>query len=182
MAQSASIDWKSLRAMGSAEKIPEALSRLCHAENPEEATEAYWQIDNTVVVQGQLFEAAVPTCARLVEMLPTCSPAGRPRVIELLAQISRGEADQSEVEKDRSSLQRECMAIIVNGFDLYTSILAHGSDVERLYWLDLLGACAEFDPKYRDRALREISRAASDFSHPEVAKLATEWLRHLKES
>ena len=74
------------------------------------------------------------------------------------------------------------MAIIVKRFNLYASILMHGNDVERLYCLDLLGACAEFDPKYRDRAVREISRAASDVSRQDVAKLATECLRHLKVS
>jgi len=58
--------WESLRSAASARDIPETIERLRLAATEEEASNAYWRIDNEVIIQGALFEAALPTAMCLV--------------------------------------------------------------------------------------------------------------------
>ena len=90
-------DWASLRAMGSAVTVPKALQRILESTNEAEATSAYWLIDNVVVVQGSLYEAALPAAACLVVALAHCGLPARPKILELLVQIGAGKPDPSEI-------------------------------------------------------------------------------------
>jgi len=158
--------------MGTAEKVPDALEKLRNAANADEATDAYWQIDNTVIVQGQLFEAAVPTTACLVNILRSCSPVARPQIVELLGQIATGESDRSEVAIGQNNLKEQCIYEIIKGFELYKKILATGTEVERLYCLEILNACAQVFPDRGPEVLSEFQIASTTKSLPSVSKLA----------
>lgn len=65
-------DWSALRcAGGPATDVPQELRGLLAATNGEERRKHYWKLDNNVVVQGNLYEAAVPVvsvlCAALAD-------------------------------------------------------------------------------------------------------------------
>lgn len=60
-------DWRSLRTLiGPADFVPTVIDRLLTATTDDEASTAYWELDNRVVVQGQLFEAAEAVAHELV--------------------------------------------------------------------------------------------------------------------
>ncbi len=72
-----SVYWASLRSdSGSAVGVPQALWDLFSASSEDAAEAAYWRIDNEVIVQGQLHEAAVPT----LEILFLCMAVSVPLV------------------------------------------------------------------------------------------------------
>jgi len=70
-------DWGSLRSVRSAAAVPGAIEALRTADTDDVAKEAYWRIDNEVVVQGELFEAAIATACCLVAALGSCTEASR---------------------------------------------------------------------------------------------------------
>jgi hypothetical protein len=88
---------------GTAADVPAAVARFLAA-----TTEYYYSessLDNVVVVQGNLFEAAVPLvsvlCAALTEDLPD---AARREAVRLIAEIVNGDVHQSEVAAGRADL------------------------------------------------------------------------------
>jgi hypothetical protein len=71
----------------------------------QQAEAAYWQIDNEVVVQGNLFNSAVPTIEVL--LAGVCSVASlfaKRAVVELIQQISCGESALVEIEANNPNL------------------------------------------------------------------------------
>ncbi len=104
------IDWSSRRTVGGfAVAIPGALKALLEARTAEDATKAYWKLENHVVVQGQLFDAALAVVPVLLAALAEPSP-GYVRVtcVELLFQIVHGEAHTLEVVAGNAALGAQC--------------------------------------------------------------------------
>ncbi|MBB5968156.1 hypothetical protein [Planomonospora venezuelensis] len=103
-------DWGSLRAMGGeAERVPESILTLVSSEAEDDALAAYWELENYVVVQGQLFEASqyvVPVL--LAALAEEISRAARKAVLELLFQLVSGESDIEEVERGNPDLGPIC--------------------------------------------------------------------------
>ncbi|MFN7291315.1 MAG: hypothetical protein ACK5YR_06795 [Pirellula sp.] len=106
-------DWNAMmEADGPATNVPLAIRELLGASCPEDAVKAYWKLENHVVVQGSLFEAAVCTvsviCASLV-----LNP--RPKwvmiqLLELLFQLVSGESHSDEVKRGLTDLGEQCRA------------------------------------------------------------------------
>lgn len=106
-------DWTSLRTeSGSGARLPQAFEDLSTATSKEVADDAYWRIDNEVLVQGELYEAAVSTLEVLLSMAPTV-PSGPSRrsVAELIQQIVFGEPHTSEVEIGNAGIADLCRSI-----------------------------------------------------------------------
>lgn len=105
------LDWSLIReADGPATDVPVALRDLLSAKSPEEADDAYWRLENHVVVQGQLFEAAKFAVPILMAALVK---ADRPRhvrigVLELLFQIVNGVPHEEEVVRGFADLGDRC--------------------------------------------------------------------------
>ncbi|UBV44783.1 hypothetical protein LAJ19_16695 (plasmid) [Deinococcus taeanensis] len=102
--------WSRFRTVrGPGHEVPRALHDLLGASSPEEVDLAYWKLENGVVVQGQLFEAAEPVVsvllAALQDPLPSFVKFG---IGELLFQIVAGEADESEVALGNGELGSRC--------------------------------------------------------------------------
>lgn len=104
------ITWHTLReAGGTAENIPHALTALFEAPTPAAAEEAYWLLENHVVVQGQLFQVA----EHVVPVLLSALVDERPRhvrisILELLFQILSGGAHEDEVAQGNGNLAAVC--------------------------------------------------------------------------
>jgi hypothetical protein len=135
-------DWNSIAAQGSAQSVPQAINDLIAAENVEDAQRAYWRIDNTVVVQGQPLEAALPTVRAVVSGMYGTTKAARPLVLELLVQLASGSNEPSE---SASCLVRECRRELLYGAGYFLFVLEHGTPEERLHCVDLLGLCVHAD-------------------------------------
>ena len=76
--------------IGPADFVPAAIERLTASATEDDATAAYWELDNRVVVQGQLFEAAEAVAHELVGRLcvGSVSTAGVSRALDLLVEIA----------------------------------------------------------------------------------------------
>lgn len=109
-AAAAGVPWDELRVMGgTAGHVPAAIRGLVEADCDEASDRFYWSLENNVVVQGQLFEAAVPTVplifAGLLEEPGRCA---RIQLKELLFWIVSGESHHEEVAAGRPYLGDEC--------------------------------------------------------------------------
>ena len=110
------VDWGSLRAMGDAAVVPGAVRALVSAETSDAADAAYWHLDNNVVVQGQLFEAALPLVPVVLAALAGhLSAPARLRAMDLAVEIASGRPDVSETELGNTSLGRDCRAAFAEG-------------------------------------------------------------------
>jgi hypothetical protein len=146
-------DWASLRAQGAGEQVPAALRALQEASVDEEAERAYWRIDNTVVLQGALYEAALPTITCGLVILQRCTPVARPWILELLVQLGGGKPAPDEVALGNTELRNLCLVELARGEAVYFDLLENGSECERRHCVDLLGLCATRDPLLRERVL-----------------------------
>ena len=86
------VPWNDIKvASGTAEQVPDALIGLL---SPDEETQnrSYWRLDNEVVLQSDLYEAAYYVIPILVQMLADKVPHGRERIYDLLYEIANGYA------------------------------------------------------------------------------------------
>lgn len=172
-------DWSKLRSMGSASSVPQAIVKLQNAASEQEAQDAYWRIDNTVVVQGSLYEAALPAAACAVSALPRCSTPARPWLLELLVQLSTGQPDPIEIQAGNEKLQELCIQAISRGIGMYFDLLENGAEDEREYCVDLLGICAQQDPSLNPRARWYMERLLLEQISSGLRKLTKHWLNEL---
>lgn len=163
-----SVDWDSKRSsLGSSEFVPRAVTSLLSAVTPAEAKAAYWQLDNRVVVQGQLFEAAQHVIGPLlVGLQGSLSPAARHRVVDLLVEFVLATPDESEKELGNLNLDRACRQEIERGtWSIYPLLedpdarvregsieLLDAVESDRTRLATALALLAEADPEERVRA------------------------------
>ena len=109
----AAVDWAALRTdSGSGVGLPRAFEDLSTATSKEAAEDAYWRIDNEAVVQGELYEAAVPTLEVLLSMASTIPPGpARKSVAELIQQIVFGQPHSLEVELGNAGIATACTSL-----------------------------------------------------------------------
>lgn len=134
-------DWSSLRTLiGPADFVEGAIDRLLAAATDAEASDAYWELDNRVVVQGQLFEAAAAVARELVTRICStgASMHGLSRALDLLVELAYGEADASEVAVGNVGLGAQCRDEIREGMQCLQARAAHGDDRARTAIRDLV--------------------------------------------
>jgi hypothetical protein len=123
-------EWSALRVMGDrSADIPERLRDLLRAADGGEADRCYWRLENTVVVQGSLFQAAPAVVDVVMAALASGELSAPARVasIELLYQLVRGESDVTEAERGVSDLGERCRRQAREGIWLLYRELAAGS-------------------------------------------------------
>ena len=100
-----SIEWNELRtSVGTAESVPEAMHGLLAADSDDDAMIWYWQLDNRVVVQGQLYASAICLIPVLLSaLLMRLREPARYWLVELAIQIATGESHVSEAERGLGS-------------------------------------------------------------------------------
>jgi hypothetical protein len=109
----AAVDWAALRTnSGSGVGLPQAFEDLSTATSKDAAEDAYWRIDNEAIVQGELYEAAVPTLEVLLSIASTIPPGPTRRsVAELIQQIAFGQPHSSEVELGNTGIATTCNSL-----------------------------------------------------------------------
>jgi hypothetical protein len=172
-------DWSQLRASRTARDVPSAINALLGASNEEDADRAYWKIDNVVVVQGSLFEAAIPTTACLLVGLVQCNEIARPRVLELLVQLTAGEDSPEEVKLGRQGIAEECARMLRLAAGTFLSLLEYGTEEEQGYCIDLLGLCARQDVTLRAQ-IRFYFKRFLDRAPPRgLSQLVESWMNEI---
>jgi hypothetical protein len=157
------VDWAALREIvGDARDIPSAVEALILARDEEAADNAYWRIDNHVVVQGQLFESALPLTPILLALLAgELEEIVRPRVLELLMQIVLGKSAESELICGNHNLGDLCKLAVSKGLWLYYLELLKERPTTQKLALELIAEC-ESDQNRLHSVLRECASFASD--------------------
>ncbi len=173
-------NWSLLRAEGGAIGVPTAICALEKATTEDEALNAYWRIDSTVVVQGAVHQAALATVSCLLQALPCCTDIARPHILELLVQIGSGTPAPSELEADEADLIGQCLHELVLGFPLYVSILERSSHPdEQALCIDLLGLSCRANGKLRERAQWYFQSLLSEGANMSLQRLIYSWLEEI---
>lgn len=134
-------EWRSLRTLiGPADFVPTAIDRLLTATTDAEARTAYWELDNRVVVQGQLFEAAEAVARELATRICStgASKHGLSRALDLLVELAYGEADASEVAAGNAGLGARCRDEIRKGMQCLQVFVETGDDRAQAAFRDLV--------------------------------------------
>lgn len=138
------IDWAALRtAHGSAAHVPGALAGL-RSDDEDIRTAAYWQLDNHVVLQGNLFEAAPFVADELMRILKDeVSGPTKVLIYRLLFEIRNGYApDFDTVTRDGRSvpLREACQQTVSTALQLYRVDLVAADASLREGAVDLLAS------------------------------------------
>lgn len=134
-----------------------ALVRTVHAESEQAADAAYWEIDNNVVVSGQLYESTVLTA----EVLTRLVCAGRytafslGRAMDLLVEFAYGESDQSEIALGNGDLGSRCRDVIRPGVSCIELLISHDREQVVMEVVDLMDRMVA-DPVPREAFLRGL--------------------------
>ncbi len=114
-------DQKSV-ASGKADHVPQALLGLVSPDNSLRER-SYWQLDNEVVLQSDLYDAAYSVIPFLIQYLWDRVPHGRDRIYDLLIEIGGGFAPSTIMcqtrEGDSIPLQDACAREIRKGFRVF---------------------------------------------------------------
>ncbi len=89
------VDWSRLhQATGTCVDIPDALEQLCSGDAAQRKA-AYWRIENHVILQGDLYEAA-PFVVRGLLTCLDAEPPAKVEIYDLLIELANGYAPDSE--------------------------------------------------------------------------------------
>jgi hypothetical protein len=117
------VPWSEVRvASGKAGHVPEALIGLL---SPDEETQnrSYWRLDNEVVLQSDLYEAAYFVVPVLVQMLDDRVAHGRERIYDLLYEIANGCAPPTTLCRTKDGrlvpLRQACLDELKNGLSVF---------------------------------------------------------------
>lgn len=113
------VPWNEVRvASGKAGHVPEALIGLLSPDE-EAQNRSYWRLDNEVVLQSDLYEAAYFVVPVLVQMLSDRVTHGRERIYDLLYEIANGYAPPTTLCRTRDGrllpLQHVCAEELKKG-------------------------------------------------------------------
>jgi len=153
------VNWRQLRqAHGSAEHVPSAIKNLTSADAKTRET-AYWQLDNHVVLQSGLYEAAFYVIPFLVEILEGDSE-GCDYAYDLLFEIANGCAAQ-EIKcfygDEELELGEACRAVISEFVPIY---LQEVTDVNSMYREQALSLLKSL-PKAKGKIIPVLSEIIS---------------------
>lgn len=170
-----SIDWASLRtSSGTAENVPLAIETLVTADTEPSAREAYWRLDNEVVVQEQLFEAAPALVPVILALLAgPLSALARYHLIELLLQIGGGVPHEEALARGSTDLGDRCREHLREGLWLLYGMLMDESVDTRSAAVQLI-ADAETD---RARLRQVLQVVAAQDPDGETRRLAANLLQ-----
>jgi hypothetical protein len=133
-------EWSELRtATGFANDVPDSLRKLMNAKTPEEIYEVYWNLDNHVVVQGSLFEAAEYVIPILLNMLQLADDPIKASILELLVQMADGWDDKTEVSLGNTWLKDRCKREVQRGIAMFVFHLNSESADIREFCVELIG-------------------------------------------
>jgi hypothetical protein len=133
------IEWSKLRtANGFAEEVPSSLSGLLASTDMESALEAYWRLDNEIVVQRTLYEVAEFVVPILLSKVQSASDLAKERILDLLVQLAAGTTSRSEEALGNFNIEIRCRSQMRYGIAIFYHLLEHQSSSIRNISLEIL--------------------------------------------
>lgn len=154
-------NWAGLRTLaGTAGFVPGAIDRMMRSPTREAANAAYWELDNRVIVQGQLFEAseAVAVLVSSRVCAGDFSPAGLASALDLLVELAYGDANQSEIAAGNADLGDRCREQISRRLGCVKALCAKTVDERVLLGILDLVDRLESDSEQRANFLASFAR------------------------
>jgi hypothetical protein len=138
----AKVPWKEKKvAYGKADKVPDALVGLL-SDDEAIRKRSYWGLDNVVVLQSDLYEAAYFVVPFLIRMLRERVPHGRDLVYNLLYEIANGHTLPTvkcrTMEGDEIGLRDACLREVNKGTAIFTRDLSDENPLIRSKAAELL--------------------------------------------
>lgn len=178
------INWSKLKqAHGNAGHIPDALRGLTSPEK-KIREKSYWKIDNYVVLQSDLYEAAYYVIPFLIEILESGMKNGRSLVYDLLFEIGNGNASETSKCKYKGEfipLEKACRRSVAEKIPLYLKD-AEESDISIVKKaLELLSSFTEYKSEILPK-LYLLLEKAPDGRQRELLEEAISELNDLSEN
>ncbi|MFL9481688.1 hypothetical protein ACI6Q2_02850 [Chitinophagaceae bacterium LWZ2-11] len=113
--------WNNIRcAYGGSQDLPHAVKTLLLAESVNDAEDAYWKLENVIVVQGQVYQAAEYVMPSLVCALNYSIPSFvKISTYELIFQIINGTPQSDEFSNGNDKIIERCISIAREGLWIY---------------------------------------------------------------
>jgi hypothetical protein len=169
------VEWDRLAtAHGTAADIPAALTDLAAARDAASVQDAYWRLDNHVVLQGTTYESALAAVPFILDILVTTpSDAVRVAAYDLLIEIAWGTPDPADTSTP--DLRTAARSLIAPGRQIYANDLrdSPSPDVRRRA-LDLVATFRD-DPG----ALRALLESVDARGDEQLARGLARELREL---
>ena len=135
------IPWENLKqASGLSGHIPDAIQGLV-SHDLDEQEQSYWQLDNHVVLQGDLYQSAFYVIPFLIEILTSETTSARSYAYDLLFEIANGYAPKECLCKYDNSdmpLTEACKKSIADAFKIFLDDVANPMSKNREDALNLL--------------------------------------------
>jgi hypothetical protein len=166
------VDWASLRTQTrNADDVPDAVRAMVSVEDHDAGWRAYCRLDNYVMVQGRLYEAAqylIPVL--LAALAGPLSGAARRAVADLLADLALGAADPSEAEAGNMELDAKCREAFREGLWLGYQLLL---DPDSAVVASAIHIVNEADPDRRRvaRTMEWLGSHAAQIVRQEAARI-----------
>jgi hypothetical protein len=137
------VDWSKLeacRGFASAVEVPKAIEVILDGSQAERQ-QAYWKIDDYVVVQGSLFESAPYAARLLVDGIKANPQRLNLELLDLLFELANGNARGALVEHGRlkgKSIQKVCRDTVAELLPAFAAAQEGSTGAERQTIDDLL--------------------------------------------
>jgi hypothetical protein len=171
--------WPFIRqAHGASTHVPSAIRDLA-SPNANVREAAYWKLDNYVVLQGDLYEAAAYTAPFLIELLRYPDVPGKDLIFKLLYEIGNGYASPDKrlsfrinpdglaerySDCEAPTIRQACRDAVLEGVEVYLSEVESVHSTSRIEALDLLASLYEA----ADLIIPRLEQVLEEETHPET--------------
>jgi hypothetical protein len=137
------LPWSKLKVSdGTADCIPKAIESLL-SDSEDTRDKGYWNLDNVIVLQGSLYEAAPHVIPFLLEILESPGLVHSKKEVYLLLTCLALGYDAPDSDASPEALRPACHEEILKGVDLYIGEIEDRESKYREYAADLLIALDE---------------------------------------
>jgi len=99
----------------------------------------YWKLDNSIVIQGNLFSAAEPAIPFILELAIDHEDHVRMLALELLIQVGGGMTHAIELEQGNDDLHVRCREAVGKGLAFFYALLESPSEEVRDRAVEIIG-------------------------------------------
>ncbi len=170
------IKWEDLRSANTAKNIPKALAVLSHSEKEEDLGAAYWNIDNEVILQGMLFQAALPVISCVLPMLSDCKKVAKPYLLELIVQLVSGYPAPSEINISNKNIVKDIRDEATKYFSAFINMVDNGTNVEKELCIDILGILALHNRHLQEKVLAKMKQIIFSSNDKEFKEMVNNWV------
>ena len=168
--------WNSLRSADCALNLPAAISDLESSTDPSVLDKAYWKIDNEAVVQGSLYQTALPVTICLLRLLSSCNRNSRVFIIELIEQFVAGEPATGESKCLKEGILKEVILYYVD----FTKMLASMTQRELDSCTCILAHCAGYFPQFKNEIMEGMESSKNYYEDASIIRLIESRISEIK--